>query len=154
MRAGRWLLRGVLAVVALLILASGVWTSWDTMRHAMGGGGGERGTLTLRECGRDACAGSFEPFSGAAAGDEIPPSVVLAQSVGRSAGESLTVVLRPGTVEAVRTGGPGVMEAALPFAGALMLASLVIGGGLRMVRTGWATGISGIVLLGGIFLTW
>nr|WP_228454249.1 hypothetical protein [Streptomyces alkaliphilus] len=147
-------MRGVLAAVALLILASGVWTSWDTMRHALGGGGGERGTLTLQECGRDACAGSFEPFSGAPTGDDIPPSVVLAQSVGRSAGETMSVVLRPGTVEAVRTGGPGVMEAALPFAGALMLASLVVGGGMRMARTGWTIGISGIILLGGIFLTW
>ncbi|MCE7081391.1 hypothetical protein [Streptomyces sp. ST2-7A] len=152
-RAGRWLLRGVLSLVALLILVSGVWTSWDTMRHAVGSGGGERGTLTLQECGRDACAGSFAPFGGEQGGD-IPPTAVLAQSVGRSPGESFTVVLRPGTVEAVRTGGPGVMESTLPFAGALMLASLVVGGGLRMVRTGWVIGISGIVLLGGIFLTW
>ncbi|MGP3969519.1 hypothetical protein [Streptomyces sp. 6N223] len=127
----------VMGLLVLLVLAAGVRTSWDTAQHAMVSDGRDRGTLTLQACDRDVCVGSFAPEAG---GSGTPrEEVVLPESIGREPGESLSVALRPDTNEAVRTGFAGILYAWLPLTGALLLASLVIAGGLRMYRTAWAT---------------
>ncbi|MCU4748601.1 MULTISPECIES: hypothetical protein [Streptomyces] len=42
----------------------------------------------------------------------------------------------------------------MPHAGSLLLAGIVIGGGLRMYRTAWATAGAGIALLAAAFALW
>jgi hypothetical protein len=58
----------------------------------------------------------------------------------------------PDTDELIRTGLGGLLHAWLPFAGALLLASPLIGAGLRMTRTAWGTGLAGAALLVATFL--
>ncbi|MEK8172325.1 hypothetical protein NKH77_32975 [Streptomyces sp. M19] len=52
-------------------------------------------------------------------------------------GDRVDVVLKPGGHEAVRTGATGILHAWVPLGGALLLAALLVAGGLRMRRTGW-----------------
>jgi hypothetical protein len=141
-----------IGLIVLLLLAAGVRTSWETAQHAMVAEGRERGTLTLRECDREACVGSFEPEEG----ERGTPreEIVLPQSIGREAGETLSVALRPGTDEAVRTGLAGSLYAWLPLTGALLLAAIVIAGGLRMYRTAWATATVALAALVFTFALW
>jgi hypothetical protein len=141
----------VLGLVALLVLAGGVWASWQTAPDAMVAEGRERGTMTLRECDDEACTGPFEPSSADGTARDL---VVLAQPIGREEGEALAVALRPGTDEAVRTGLPGILYAWLPLDGALLLAAIVIAGGLRMYRTAWATAGLGVAALAVTFAVW
>lgn len=69
--------------------------------------------------------------------------VTVAKSVSGEPDQTLDVAVRPGTNEAVRTGPGGVLYAWLPLGGALLLASLVVAGGLRMRRTAVGMGAVG-----------
>ncbi|MDB1087238.1 hypothetical protein PJ985_06615 [Streptomyces sp. ACA25] len=140
----------LLAVVALLVAAGG-WSSWGDVRNALEPDGRERGTLSLQECDREECTGSFTPDSD---GGETQESATLEQPIGREAGDTLSVALRPGTTEAVRTGLGGALYGALPLAGALILAGIVIAGGLRWFRTAWITAGVGIVMMASTILLW
>ncbi|MCF6522232.1 hypothetical protein [Streptomyces sp. JJ36] len=137
---------GVMALLALLLVVAGVWTSLSDARPAMSAGSGERGTLVVRECGTEECRGRFEP-----AGDAGPvPGVSIGTAVAAE-GERVPVALRPGSREAVRTGAAGVLYAWVPLAGALVLGALVVAGGLRMVRTAWVMGLLGAGVMVGAF---
>ncbi|MBQ0987264.1 hypothetical protein KBZ10_22635 [Streptomyces sp. F63] len=148
--------QALMAAVALLVLTAGVYTSWDAAQHAMLTKGRERGTVTIERCDGDVCEGRFEPAeaSGAPAeGEAEQRTVTVVEAAGRKRGERLPVAVKPGTDEAVRTGLGGVLHAWIPFAGSLLLAALVVAGGLRMRRTAWGLGLAGAALLGGAFLT-
>lgn len=47
--------------VVLLLLAAGVWTSWDTAHHIVLAKGREHGTMVVTACGEDTCTGPFTP---------------------------------------------------------------------------------------------
>jgi hypothetical protein len=140
----------VLVLVTLVLLTAGVWTSWHTAQYAMLTKGRERGTMTIARCDEDRCTGGFAPAD--TAGTERP-TVRIDSSVAREKGEKLAVAVKPGTDEVVRTGLTGVLYAWVPFAGSLLLAALVVAGGLRMRRTAWGLGLMGALLLGASFAT-
>jgi len=134
----------VLLLVVLLLLVAGGWTSRDTVWPALTGD--PRGTLKVVRCDDEACGGTFVP-----ADEEGVPGrkVTIAESASGRIGERLPVVLKPGTYEAVRTGPVGVLYGAVPFGGALVLASLVVAGGLRWRRTALVTGVLGVAVMAG-----
>ena len=137
-----------LALVVALLVVAGVRASWPEAKAAMFAEEADRGTLTLGECRREVCTGVFAP-TGA--------EVELRQALGRTAGERLPVALLPGdseAEEAVRTGAPGVLYAWLPLYGALLLASVVLGGGLRLYRTAWAVAAAAAAALLLTFALW
>ncbi|MFD9817034.1 hypothetical protein [Streptomyces sp. NPDC059080] len=136
---------GLLVLVASVLLVAGVWTSWGSARYAMGVSGREHGTLTVASCDDERCAGPFVPEGAGRRRARV--SLVKAASPG--VGERVTVALRPGGERAVRTGAAGVLHAWAPFAGALLLAALVVAGGLRWRRTAWGMGLCGVALLVG-----
>ncbi|WP_431042558.1 hypothetical protein ACQUSR_11955 [Streptomyces sp. P1-3] len=138
------------ALIALLIVAAGVWASWGTAQHAMLTKGRERGTLTVRSCGDEWCTGSFTPI-----GHSGEPRAALRvdAAVADGGGDRLPVAVKPGTDQAVRTGTAGVLHAWVPLGGSLLLAAVVLAGGLRMRRTGWGMGIAGAALLIASFAT-
>ncbi|PJE97078.1 hypothetical protein CUT44_11765 [Streptomyces carminius] len=139
----------LMGAVAAALLMAGAWTSLDAMRRVVADRGGVRGMMTVDECDGWTCTGLFTPADGGGAGER--PEVVLDALVSHDRGEALPVVLWPGTGEVLRTGLPGILHAWLPFAGALLLASLVIAGGLHMRRTAWASGLLGLALVGAAF---
>ncbi|WP_234320456.1 hypothetical protein [Streptomyces sp. SBT349] len=136
---------GFLGLLVLLLVAAGAWSSFDTARHAVIGDGRERSTVTLAACDRDACTGPL---------DSTGETVVLRQVIARDEGERLAVAVVPGTGEVVRTGLAGALYACLPLTGALLMAAVVIGGGLRMYRTAWATAGVGLAALVATFTLW
>jgi hypothetical protein len=152
--ASGWLVRGAralgLALLALLILVSGGWESWKTAHYVMLTKGRERGTVTLVSCGDSTCTGPFAPKDGSAA---ARPKVTVSLPVRHHVGDHVQVVLKPGTDTAIRSGWGGMLFAWLPLGGALLLAAVVTGGGLRMARTAWVLGAAGVALLIGAFLT-
>ncbi|MEV8286572.1 hypothetical protein [Streptomyces niveus] len=139
--------RVVMACVAALLLAAGFWTSWGTAQHVLLSKGREHGTLSVTECGDTACTGTYDPEGpvGPRAGAPIERSVAVKK------GRDYEVVLKPGTDELVRAGSSGALLAWVPLGGALLLAAPVVGGGLRLTRTAWATALAGAVLLAGAF---
>ncbi|HEY5834201.1 hypothetical protein [Streptomyces sp.] len=139
---------GVWALTAL-ILVSGAWDSWHTAQHVMLAKGREHGTVTLAACGDSACTGPFTPEDTATA----RPKVTVSLPVRHHVGDHVPVVLEPGTDTAVRSGWGGLLFAWVPLGGALLLAAVVVAGGLRMPRTAWALATAGAALLGGAFLT-
>ncbi|MGW7370097.1 hypothetical protein ACWGI8_43425 [Streptomyces sp. NPDC054841] len=139
--------RVAMVLVALLLLVAGVWSSWGTAQHVLLAKGREHGTLTVAGCGEKTCTGPFDPEGPGA----VRKGMIIEQSVAVTKGATLQVVVKPGTDEVVRTGWPGALHAWLPFGGALLLAACVIGGGLRMTRTAWATAAAGGALLLGAF---
>ncbi|MFI0788507.1 hypothetical protein ACH4Q6_23270 [Streptomyces lydicus] len=139
---------GVMGVLALLLLVAGVWTSWNTARYAMLVKAQGRGTMTVAACAGERCTGPYVPVSGAGG---PRAKVSIAQAVAPSKGERVAVVLKPGTSQAVRTGPAGVLHAWVPFAGSLLLAALVVAGGMRLRRTAWVMGLLGALLLGAAF---
>jgi hypothetical protein len=147
LRCGRLAAMGV---VAVLILVAGVWGSWGSAQHVMLTKGRERGTVEVTRCAGGSCAGPYTPSS---AGSLARARVVLDQSVAVRAGRTYAVVLKPGGVRAVRSGPAGVLYAWVPFGGALLLASVVVAGGLGRVRAGWVLAGSGVALLTAAFLT-
>ncbi|MFE3586875.1 hypothetical protein ACFXOY_05050 [Streptomyces niveus] len=139
--------RVAMACVAALLLAGGFWTSWGTAQHVLLSKGREHGTLSVTECGDTACTGTYDPEGpvGPRAGAPIERSVAVKK------GRDYEVVLKPGTGELVRAGSSGALLAWVPLGGALLLAAPVVGGGLRMTRTAWATALAGAALLAGAF---
>ncbi|WP_369204032.1 hypothetical protein [Streptomyces sp. PU-14G] len=132
----------LMALIALVLVVAGVWTSWDTASVAMTGD--ERGTVTVSTCGDERCTGTFSP-----AGTGKSSKVTVSEFVSGGRGETLEVARKPGEDHVVRTGPAGVLYAWVPLGGSLLLASLVIAGGLRMRKTALATGVCGALVMGG-----
>ncbi|WP_208609665.1 hypothetical protein [Streptomyces atriruber] len=143
--------RTAMGALAVLLLVAGVWASWGTAQHVMLTEGRERGVLTVTRCGSDECVGRYVSSSHDAAASRR--QVVIERSIAEKKGERIPVALKPGTREAVRTGGPGFLHAWLPFGGALLLSSVVVAGGLRLHRTAWTLALSGTALLTASFAT-
>lgn len=133
--------------VVLLLLVAGVRSSWDVAQHIVLGKGREHGSMTVTGCGADVCAGPFTPSGQAVA----RARVTVEKSVGARRGDRFPVVVRPGSDDVVRAGVAGFLHAWVPLGGALVLAGLVIGGGMRLPRVAWGTGIAGAVLLVAVF---
>ncbi|GGV80813.1 hypothetical protein GCM10010294_53470 [Streptomyces griseoloalbus] len=146
LRFGRFAAMGV---VAALILIAGVWASWGTAQYAMLTKGRERGTVEVTWCGATTCSGPYTPLS---PGSQPRAKVVLENSVAVEEGRAYTVVLKPGGGEAVRSGSAGILYAWVPLGGALLLASVVVAGGLLRTRAGWVMALSGTALLTAAFL--
>lgn len=133
----------LLVLVSLLLLVGGGWTSWKTAGPALTGD--QRGTVEVAKCVEDECSGAFTPTSG---GGSAVKRVTIPESASGEVGVQLQVALKPGAKEAVRTGPAGALYGAVPFGGALMLAALVVGGGLRWRRTALVLGLLGVALTG------
>ncbi|KOV62684.1 membrane protein [Streptomyces sp. MMG1121] len=137
-----------MGALAALILFAGVWGSWGTAQHVMLDKGREQGTVRVTSCTGDICAGPFTPTS---AGARARARVELAESVAVRKGQTYDVVLKPGTADAVRSGPAGILYAWLPLGGALLLAAVVVAGGMRLTRVAWVLGLSGVGLLTAAF---
>ncbi|NUS12916.1 MAG: hypothetical protein HOY69_16205 [Streptomyces sp.] len=154
MAEGAWglvLLAKVVGVVlvAVLLVVSGAWDSWRTAQHVMLTKGREHGTMTLVDCGDSTCTGPFTPDGTAVA----RPRVTISLPIRHTTGARIPVAVKPGTDTVVRAGWGGVLWAWVPLGGALVLAAVVMAGGLRWYRTAWTLGVLGAALLGGAFLT-
>ncbi|MEV5381932.1 hypothetical protein [Streptomyces sp. NPDC052721] len=145
LRFGRVAAMGALAA---LILFAGVRGSWGTAQHVMLAKGRESGTVKVTRCAGGTCTGPFTPAS---AGARPRARVEIEKSVAVRTGATYAVVLKPGTGEAVRSGPAGILYAWVPLGGALLLASVVVAGGMRLVRAAWVLGLSGAVLLTAAF---
>lgn len=137
-----------MGLLALLLLVAGVWTSWGTAQYAMLVKAEERGTMTVSACAGDRCSGPYVPSGGSG---RPRPKVSMVKAAAPAKGERVTVVLEPGTTHAVRTGLAGILHAWVPFGGSLLLAALVVAGGMRLRRTAWVMGLLGAVLLAAAF---
>ncbi|MFF4170901.1 hypothetical protein [Streptomyces sp. NPDC001744] len=137
-----------MVLVALLLVVAGVWSSWGSAQHVLFAKGREHGTLTVVSCGEERCAGRYVP------GDSGPGrrTLTVGRSVAAEPGETIPVVVKPGTDEGVRTGWGGGLHAWLPLGGALLLAAPLVGGGLRLSRTAWSmAGLGGALLVAAFF---
>ncbi|WAZ22256.1 hypothetical protein STRCI_003497 [Streptomyces cinnabarinus] len=139
-----------MGTVATLILIAGVWASWGTAQHVMLTKGRESGTVTVTRCAGDVCTGSYTPVS---RGSQPRDRVSIEHTAAVRKGQTYTVVVKPGSDDVVRSGPAGVLYAWVPLGGALLLASVVVAGGLRHTRAAWALAGTGIALLTGAFLT-
>ncbi|MGW7567297.1 hypothetical protein ACWGJV_13580 [Streptomyces tendae] len=137
-----------MGTVAVLILIAGVWASWGTAQHVLLTKGREQGTVEVTRCGGGTCSGPYSPVS---AGSQARERVVIEDSVAVAKGRTYSVVLKPGSGEAVRSGPAGVLYAWVPLGGALLLASVVVAGGLRRTRVAWGMAGAGVVLLTAAF---
>ncbi|WP_340378319.1 hypothetical protein U5640_26990 [Streptomyces sp. SS7] len=146
LRLGRLVAMGA---VAALILFAGVWGSWGTAQQVMLTKGREHGTVAVTRCGARTCSGPYSPLS---EGSTARSRVVIEKSVAVRAGRTYPVVVKPGGAEVVRSGPAGVLYAWVPMGGALLLASVVVAGGLGRVRWGWALAGSGVALLTAAFV--
>ncbi|MER5771577.1 hypothetical protein [Streptomyces sp. NPDC001985] len=141
--------RTAMGLVALLLLTAGCWSSWGTAQHVMLAKGREHGTITVTGCDGETCTGRFDPEGTAGTRN----GMTMEKSLAVKEGATLSVVVKPGTSEVVRRGTGGVFQAWLPLGGAMVLAALIIGGGMRLPRFAWVTaGVGGAVLVGA-FLT-
>ncbi|MGV9313349.1 hypothetical protein ACWDR0_14310 [Streptomyces sp. NPDC003691] len=131
--------RAVMGAIALLILVAGFWASWESAQHVVLAKGREHGTLTVAACGEETCTGPYAPKAPAPA----RTGLTIEKSIAVEKGAVLNVVLKPGTKEVVRTGPAGAVHAWLPFAGALLLASIIIAGGLALPRVALGTATLG-----------
>ncbi|MBO1336542.1 hypothetical protein [Streptomyces sp. VRA16 Mangrove soil] len=138
------------AALVLLLSVAGCWASWGTAQHVVFPKGREHGQLTITRCTGSTCAGSFVP---AAEGPVRRPRVTISRSVGEKKGARLSVVLKPDSAQAVRTGAAGFFKAWIPLGGALLLACVVLAGGMRDRRLAWVTGGAGFVLLTAAWFT-
>ncbi|MER5206708.1 hypothetical protein [Streptomyces sp. NPDC002825] len=137
-----------MALVALLLVVAGAWSSWNSAQHVLLAKGREHGTLTVTDCTDETCSGRYAP--------EDPSStrrtLTIARSVAAEKGAVIPVVVKPGTGEGVRTGWGGGLHAWLPLGGALLLAAPLVGGGMRLTRTAWSlAGVGGAVLVAAFF---
>ncbi|MFE0451945.1 hypothetical protein ACFW2D_11735 [Streptomyces sp. NPDC058914] len=139
-----------MAAVAVLILVAGVWGSWGTAQHVMLTKGREQGTIEVARCGAGSCWGPYTPLS---AGSQARTRVVIEKTVAVRAGQTYTVVVKPEGDEVVRSGPAGVLYSWVPMGGALLLASVVVAGGLGRARAGWVLAGSGVALLTAVFVT-
>ncbi|MGW6461286.1 hypothetical protein ACWF94_36060 [Streptomyces sp. NPDC055078] len=143
--------RAASGLVALLVLVAGFWSSWDTAQHVILAKGREHGAFTVARCDDTTCSGRYEPTDPAGAS---PPrtAYTIDKSVATKEGARLSVVVKPGTTELVRRGPAGLFHSWLPLGGALLLAALLIGGGMRLPRLAWgAAGVGAVVLVGTFF---
>ncbi|QHA09696.1 hypothetical protein GQF42_19390 [Streptomyces broussonetiae] len=138
-----------MGAVAALILFAGVWGSWGTAQYVMLAKGREAGTVRVGSCAGGMCTGPFTPTS---VGARARTRVELTESVAVRRGRTYDVVLKPGTSDAVRSGPAGILYAWLPLGGALLLASVVVAGGMRLTRVAWVLGLSGGGLLTAAFV--
>ncbi|MFK8847109.1 hypothetical protein [Streptomyces sp. Ac-502] len=138
---------GLMGALALLLLVAGVWTSWNTAQYAMLVEARERGTMTVTACHEDRCTGPYLPLEGSRRRTQVS----IAAAAAPDKGEQVEVTVQPGTDRAVRIGAGGVLHAWVPFAGSLLLAALVVAGGMKLRRTAWVMGLMGTVLLGATF---
>ncbi|MFT2019964.1 hypothetical protein ACMA1D_29630 [Streptomyces sp. 796.1] len=138
-----------MALLVLLVLVAGVWTSWGTAQHALLTKGKERGTFTVASCHGSWCTG---PFTADPAKGDDRRSVRIDATVTDGKGQRIPVVLKPGTTEAVRTDLPGLLYSWAPLGGALLLASILLAGALRLHRAAWGLGLAGVGVLGAAFL--
>ncbi|GAA3978920.1 hypothetical protein GCM10022232_08530 [Streptomyces plumbiresistens] len=139
-----------MATVAALILIAGVWGSWGTAQHVMLTKGRERGTVEVTRCGAETCTGPYTPMS---TGSTARKSVVIEHTVAVRKGRTYDVVVKPGSDDVVRSGPAGILYSWVPMGGALLLASVVVAGGLRRTRVAWVMAGSGIALLTAVFVT-
>ncbi|ARP74294.1 membrane protein [Streptomyces sp. MUSC 125] len=137
-----------MGAVAALILFAGVWGSWGTAQHVMLTRGRELGTVAVTACAGDTCTGPFRPMS---AGARARAHVQIARSVAVHQGRTYDVVVKPGTDVVVRSGPGGILYAWVPLGGALLLASVVVAGGMRLTRLAWVLAGSGAALLTAAF---
>ncbi|MFV0129493.1 hypothetical protein ACLGI4_17580 [Streptomyces sp. HMX112] len=137
-----------MGLVALLLVVAGVWASWGTAQHVLLSKGREHGTLTVTGCATDVCTGRYEPDGPAGPRTDM----TITHSVAVQKDGVYPVVVKPDTRELVRTGWAGGLHAWLPLGGALLLAALVIGGGMRLTRPAWVSAAAGGALLVGAFL--
>ncbi|WP_246562032.1 hypothetical protein [Streptomyces roseirectus] len=147
LRAGRLASMGL---VALLILIAGVWASWGTAQHVMLPGGREKGTVVVTQCGEESCTGPFTPVS---TGATARRSLTIAEPIALKVGQTYSVVIKPDSDAGVRSGPAGILYAWVPLGGALLLASIVVAGGLRKSRLAWLMAGSGVALVTAAFLT-
>jgi hypothetical protein len=138
-----------MGAVAVLILIAGVWASWGTGQYVMLTKGRERGTIEVTRCGDDTCTGPYTPLS---AGSRVRAEVVIDRTAAVRKGRTYTVVVKPDGDEVLRSGPAGVLYAWVPFGGALLLASVVVAGGLRRTRAAWVLAGSGVALLTAAFI--
>lgn len=146
LRCGQFAAMGVVATVVLL---SGVWASWGTAQHVMLTEGRERGVMSVARCGEDVCTGSYTPTS---EGSRARAHVEIEHTVAVRAGQRYAVAVKPGSGDVIRTGTSGLLYAWVPFGGALLLASVVVAGGLRMKRLAWVMGGCGLALITAAFV--
>ncbi|MGC0331467.1 hypothetical protein RKD23_004457 [Streptomyces sp. SAI-170] len=139
-----------MGVVTALILIAGVWASWGTAQYVMLTKGRERGTVEVTACGERSCSGPYTPLS---PGSVARASVAVEDTVAVEKGRTYTVVVKPGQDSAVRSGPAGVLYAWVPLGGALLLASVIVAGGLRRTRAAWVLAGSGFALLTAAFVT-
>nr|WP_247196680.1 hypothetical protein [Streptomyces sp. GESEQ-35] len=133
-----------MGAVAVLILIAGVWASWGTAQYVMLTKGRERGTVEVTRCGADSCSGPYTPIT---PGSQARESVVIDKTVAVKKGRTYTVVVKPGSSDVVRSGPAGVLYSWAPLGGALLLASIVVAGGLGRMRAAWVMAGSGVALL-------
>ncbi|WP_406415573.1 hypothetical protein [Streptomyces sp. NBC_01614] len=138
-----------MGTVAVLILIAGVWASWGSAQHVMLTKGRESGTIEVTRCGADSCSGPYTPIS---AGSQPRKSVVIEKNVAVRKGQTYTVVIKPGGDSVVRSGPAGILYSWVPLGGALLLASIVVAGGLRRTRMAWVMAGAGMALLTGAFV--
>ncbi|MFC9464942.1 hypothetical protein [Streptomyces coelicoflavus] len=137
-----------MGTVTALILIAGVWASWGTAQHVLLTKGREQGTVEVTRCGDGVCSGPYVPVS---AGSQARERVVIEDSVAVAKGRTYSVVLKPGGGDAVRSGPAGMLYAWVPLGGALLLASVVVAGGLRRTRVAWGMAGAGVALLTAAF---
>lgn len=138
-----------MGTVTVLILIAGVWGSWPTAHNVMLTKGRETGTIQVTACGDDTCTGPYTPVS---TGSKARAEVVIDHTVAVKKGQTYAVVVKPGTDEVMRSGPAGILYSWVPLGGALLLASVVVAGGLRLTRAAWVLAGSGIALLTAAFL--
>ncbi|WP_239106412.1 hypothetical protein [Streptomyces sp. SID8014] len=141
--------RALMGLLAVLLLVAGAWASWPAAQHVMFPQSREHGTMTVVRCGEEHCTGPFAPASDNAT---RRGKVSIERSVAADEGAELPVVVKPGTTSVVRSGFPGLLHAWVPLGGALLLASVVVAGGMRLRRTAWGLAGAGALLLTGAFL--
>ncbi|MFE7210056.1 hypothetical protein ACFY0A_04570 [Streptomyces sp. NPDC001698] len=138
-----------MGAVTALILIAGVWASWRTAPYVMLTKGREQGTIAVTRCDGGTCTGPYTPVS---TGSKARGQVVIDHTVAVRKGQTYSVVVKPGTDEVVRSGPAGILYAWAPLGGALLLASVVVAGGLRRTRAAWVLAGSGFALLTVVFV--
>ncbi|MFJ9040459.1 hypothetical protein ACIRF8_28245 [Streptomyces sp. NPDC102406] len=131
--------------VALLLVVAGFWASWGAAQHVMFPKGRAHGELLVERCAGSRCSGPLVSARGDA-------DVWMRRSVGVKKGARIAVVVKPSSRQAVRSGAAGFFTAFVPLGGALLLASIVLAGGMLNRRLAWITSGAGLVLLTAAFV--
>ncbi|MET9495017.1 hypothetical protein [Streptomyces sp. NPDC006552] len=137
--------RIVASVIALLLVVAGFWASWGAAQHVVFPTGRTHGELLVQRCEGSRCSG---PLASARDGADV----WMRRSVGVKKGARIAVVVKPGSRQAVRSGVAGFFTAFMPLGGALLLASIVLAGGMLNRRLAWITSGAGVALLTAAFV--